>query len=380
MNRWICFVAALAVGCSSVTEAELENAFARFECRTRQCASGLAPSLANCGAKSGTGNWAKAVAAGRAGFDAGRAAQCLEALETLAALPCWGGSVDPASLSTVPPVACAGVFSGRRGFGEDCWSDEECAAGFCDDSARTCPGHCLPALAAGAPCSEHADCGEDRVCAGGYCVAPGPVGTACSDASTCQPGLGCAGGVCSSPVAAGGDCSLRGSVCQAGHWCRSADGAATCVVQVATSAECRTAGGLAPECVGRQLCLGAGSLLGQPRTGLCAAPSDVGGPCRPPELAVIQGSGCFSGLLCDPATSTCRVPPRPGEACIAEICDDAAFCASDTCVVKKAGAEPCSQGRECVSGACSGGLGNRRCEAAAPARETVLACLAPERT
>lgn len=377
MLRSICLAAALGAACTNVTPEELDQTWARLECQLAACLLGTPPSLAACATAKPTGNWARAVAAGRLTFDGSKAPDCLDKLEVLVAAACWGPAASPLSPWLSLPPECDGAFVGKVGYGDDCWSDEECTAGFCDESARVCPGQCQPTLPAGGSCSRDRDCGSGRRCLFGTCVAPGPVGTRCNDTSTCEAGLGCMAGLCSAPVAPGGDCGIDGAVCTPGHWCRVVDDQATCIVQAPAGAECRDATTIADDCVGRQICVGAGQTIFQARSGVCAAPSDVGGPCRPRSDESFHVIGCFQGLLCDPATSACVLPPPPGRSCIDGECDAAGYCASGACVSKKAVDQPCVSGRECLSGACDGPGGNRRCGPAAPVREEIRACLAP---
>jgi hypothetical protein len=200
------------------------------------------------------------VAAGRARFDAAKARSCLDALGVLDCAPFRAAFDD----ETYPP--CAGVISGAAANGGTCFSDDDCAAGWCSIVATVCTGTCTAFAVAGQSC----------------------VGT-----SPCAPGFDCdALDVCTSLAGAGGACP-----CKLGLYC---DGTGRCQAQKASGSACSSSG----ECASGLDCAGS--------TPVCQRFGGVGATCGG------VGARCADGFHCG-AQNTCEPDPIVGQACDARV-------------------------------------------------------------
>jgi hypothetical protein len=85
---------------------------------------------------------------GKITYDGEKAAECIAAMKTN-------------SCSDEEPAACDEVWQGNAAPGGECTRDEECAAGYCDESLG-CPGVCTAYKQAGEAC------GFDDICTSGY--------------------------------------------------------------------------------------------------------------------------------------------------------------------------------------------------------------------
>ncbi len=220
------------------------------------------------------------VDAGLTVFSPASAQQCFAAL-----LDAGCGS------STASLPACGQMFQGTVPDGGACYSDVDCASGWCTASSAsgTCPGSCLPYEQQGQECN----------------TAP------CDPSLTCDTAIGCQPAAF---VGAGATCgSSDGGIyqCTAGFWCNQTGPTGTCVAEIPEGSAC---GGDATPCAGNLICLGAppGS------QGVCTPPSDVAGSCIPAGVDS-QGDpygqiGCLAYLACVPQGDggTCQIPPGSG--------------------------------------------------------------------
>lgn len=303
------------------------------------------------------------VTAGRMGFDAASAQQCIDGV---AAAPCSSSLFAPA-LS----AQCDAMFIAKVAPGGSCFDDEECVGGYCEAGA-TCPSKCKALAAAGADCSSTrcaknlfcdtntrkctalkangAECTSDTECQSAQCP---------SDASTrhCAPAQ-------AATVAAGQSCTASAE-CQSGLYCKAkADhSGSTCVAQLAAGAACAENGdtaAMSSGCAGSLACAGSSFGLNgstpEYTAGKCAAWSGVGGTCLPvPPSAYFGISGCMYGLVCG-SDKKCATPPATGP-CAKDLLADCArssYCdsADSQCKAKKDAGAQCGGDGECKSGSC----------------------------
>jgi hypothetical protein len=305
---------------------------------------------------------ARLVADGVARFDADAARRCLDAQRTS---PC------------AEPAACAEVFVGTVAVGQPCQVDEACAGdAYC--SALTpagesrCPGLCVPRIALGERCfgdfrvcsaqglTGGVDCRFDTALSGERypfrCIAaeaPGQAreGEICTDyrgearvSRVCAPGLDCVTrntaegsyAVCSGPAALGAPCVAR---CQRGAVCDFDNTVFTqrCLPFVVRERE-------GERCVqgnnGGEVCnvlLGLDCVAGRCRRVGTGAENS---PCFSARFGV---DSCNAGLVCSPATQTCRPRKAEGEACAS-----GEECAVGVCVGDAAGVRRCRLALGCT--------------------------------
>jgi hypothetical protein len=177
------------------------------------------------------------------------------------------------------------------------------------------------------------------------------------------------------PVSAGNPCEFNDGECATGTYCFEAMSANTgnCAEQVAIGQPCGEDENHAQnafsivdnECSGsRSICVGAGTLMDAGvAAGVCAPPSDVGGPCTPRGAEINSSDsyndGCYDGLNC--VGGACVKPPSTGTCSATGIACDLAvsFCASatNTCTAYLAPGATCnpSDTSPCgIGGSCNG--------------------------
>ncbi len=264
--------------------------------------------------------------------------------------------------------ACKLVLAQACTASSDCLSGN-CADGFCCDTpcAGTCQACNLPGrLGQCSPVARSAadpdTCAPPAVCDGaGACLRSS--GQACAGPAECLSGS-CIDGACCT-----GACAGLGQPCTSKTSCASG----RCVDGVCCAADCTGA------CMA---CNVPGSIgqctavpTGQQDLDTCAAPNacDGAGACAMKPVGRACGTGrecqsghCVDGLCCDTScTGTCvacdvagrqgtcsSVPRGSGDkrTCVgAQACDGAGACLW-------LGGQPCGDGAQCVSGACSGGV------------------------
>jgi hypothetical protein len=359
------------------------------EARHLSCAAGIAPEfaasyVARCFVLGGSDPQSEAakakaeIEAGHTRFDPARAARCLDALQIDPAT-CWGESapfvhgywpVDPMGMLFTPPSVlsgvrkpipddCAAVFSGLVPDGAQCDDWRDCSSRFCElDGTGRNRTICYPATREGEQCAMNR-CAASLFCAASNLCSPvrheGDSCTAadhCSSTLTCDDcefSLGCVNDRCTK-ADVGQPCGELLPDCKSGLLCDMASIPGTCHPPPPQHNCAQTT--LDPPCVGNQIC------FGPPDHGTCDIPQDVGGPC----LVGLPGraAGCFAGLICDPATAKCALPPKTGQPCVDGVCDPfTAFCSNGTCKAQLAAGQRCDfkvdvceAPTQCLDGVC----------------------------
>lgn len=143
----------------------------------------------------------RAIAMGRARYDADAMAACIEHLASDACVH----AVRSLRLMTLPSE-CPPVRIGQVEIGGACDHDFQCATGACSGGADHATGQCeeIPAIGAACPTG---DCGPgafcDRTGATPVCVAIASEGERCTTSLGCST-LNCSTGVCGPPLSCDG--------------------------------------------------------------------------------------------------------------------------------------------------------------------------------
>jgi hypothetical protein len=279
----------------------------------------------------GCGEIQKEITANLVTFDQAKGSQCLSAVS---------GKTCPqlfALLDGPEPTSCATMLTGTVAAAGNCYNDRDCASGYCDETALTCPGQCHALVATGAACTSDTQCASGQVCDNGS------GGLFCTVAST----------------TAGASCP-----CGNGLWCDSG-GTGKCQAVIQAGGACTATNA---QCASGTICL----------AGTCQAIVGQGAACTPGSSYF--DSVCGLGYYCD-ATSHCASWPTSGQACstpsattppcIASYCPYLAQ--SPTCTATLANGATCNPtyfGQDCTSGDCDSGT--QKCVAA-----TALVCAIP---
>lgn len=142
----------------------------------------------------------RAIAQGRARYDADALATCLEHLRGDDCVH----SVRVLRLMTFP-TECASVRIARVEIGGACDHDFQCVSGACSGGADHASGQCVEVPGLGAACD--GDCGPSAYCdrsgATPVCAAIAAVGAPCTTSLGCES-LNCVMGVCAAPATCDG--------------------------------------------------------------------------------------------------------------------------------------------------------------------------------
>jgi hypothetical protein len=240
----------------------------------------------------------KAVAAGRAKFDAAAADRCIAALKA---------ATCEVAIDVMDSSACTGVVTGTVANGGACYDSLECTSGSCSADAA-CPGTCVAFLRAGDACGDTvAECGP---------------GLECGPARTCV-----------TPSQPGGPCP-----CVASEYC---DSTSTCRA-VQTSGACTAS----DQCAFGWACAG----------GACLPYVGVGADCTPGAMIWDQ-TVCGPGTYCTQA-GKCALWPTVGESCATYPVCAPGYCdpADQMCKASKPKGSACSAFYECETLACEGNV------------------------
>jgi hypothetical protein len=186
-------------------------------------------------------------------------------------------------------AAC--LLKGRRGDGDGCASDFQCASAFCKRTRGINCGSCTPLGRTNSPCTDSNECGPGLECSNsGACLAPSAPGMPCSDAQPCKFGSYCAGQTCAAQV------EMAGAACQARDSCASHRGLVCSQNQCAAIAFARS--GQACGGQGILLCEASGDcVLGQSAMGTCSMVASDGQSCAAGQSCLAPAE-CLSGI-CD---------------------------------------------------------------------------------
>lgn len=276
-------------------------------------AEGCAADLAQSGGLTMFFDGIAALKAGRASFDAAKAAACIASLDSSCTF--FKGLTLPA--------ACEAMFSGLVDNSFQCSGDAECKSGYCklnDANDSACPGACAAAAAAGAACSSDSACQSPLWCIDGKCAAAkfAKDGESCEELP-CADGLLCMEGaadfVCSAPIVVGQPCTVGDYLCAKGSYCKAADAESdgVCTAEVANGKACdRDAwydGASDSPCGQGSVCV---PLADDATEYACKPFAAVGGACTSTDQCQGYDQACFAF---EDGSNKCDYLPGEGEAC-----------------------------------------------------------------
>jgi hypothetical protein len=199
------------------------------------------------------------------------------------------------------PSACI-AKAGTLANGAACGDDSQCMGGHCNIPVGQVCGACSSFAAAGATCTQDADCDHGLVCVPGTsprtCEAYVAQGAACDATHRCLPTLACKNGSCAAPDAAGTACTPNaGDTCDNlnGVFCNPQTKVCQQVSFVAPGAACGLVSGTLTLCKG-----GGGNLTAACKgitppgyMGTCQASAADGASCDD-----VNGPACQNPSVC----------------------------------------------------------------------------------
>ena len=210
-----------------------------------------------------------------------------------------------------PPSQCI-TPPGGLATGAACAFPQQCQSAFCAIVPGAACGVCATAPAAGAPCANLTNCGQDLSCTSANTCEPyAATGGACNGVFPCSPGLTCVGasgatkGTCqTSATTAGAGCGSSGPSCDvwAGLACNSASLQCAPLVLGGNGDQCGYVNLQNSACLDG-LCAGiVGSM-----PGTCVQYPAIGGSCD-----LVSGPSCFVPVRCVAAgdggtAGTCQI-------------------------------------------------------------------------
>ena len=375
-------------------------------------------------------------------------AACVAALEAKPCAPATAGADNCVPLEDSSTELCElrRLFVGTKGVGESCenYSGLECGPDLECDFFGGNGGVCVQMLTQGDDCFQDNNCAAGLICdyTTGQCSVPAEAGEPCAYANPENPAPGtettrCRSGLVCNPVSltcAASDCNFGDfcgdddAACPEGLWCVAGrcdllgvesdlcyedddceqgrcsilEGQSVCQGLVAVGGECfqddECASGFCHpaelECVA-QLAVGEACESGLPASqcdgGLCdeaecIAFAEVGEDCTASMCNFIDGDQCLDGLCqpyplpdgqacsfgfdCDSGicSETCQPRPGVGEDCQPQECEEGAYCNALTggvCEEKQGWGAPCTSNLQCWSG-CDSVFGEQRCRGEGP--------------
>lgn len=348
----ILLLSALACGGGSkaptVTAAEFPAAFGKAVCQVKSsCHQEAAYVEAQCEEESsavyGT-DLAKAIAAGKATFDAAQAQACIDGLK---ARGC--GRTPPAV-----DQACEQAVRGTVAAGGSCNWLYECATGRCEpESAGACPATCKPVAGNGASCPDPAcDFRAGLRCIDNVCSALHTAGQKCKSVDDCGVDFYCdATDQCAARGGELASCEENGQ-CAAGLFCDVSSEGGLCKKQIAPGQACTATslGAIRNACVDGSVCKGFAFTKTASTKGTCTALGDVGAACA----ATADVTGCAEGLVC--TNGKCAEKPVSGSCAQDDDCKEGvAYCDGAACQLLKDAGAACADAKECESHFCDPG-------------------------
>jgi hypothetical protein len=342
------FLLPALLACSSkdlVTAAAFPAEFGKAVCQVQSPCRGEAGYLEQqCEDEASSvyaGDLAKAIAAGRATFDAQQAQACLDGLH---ARKCG---------RTPPEVdqACERAVRGTVAAGGSCEWLFECASGRCEpESAGSCPAKCITAAGVGQSCNAGpCDLRAGLRCIDNVCSQLHTVDQKCSSSTDCAIDLYCDGfNKCSVRAFEQASCQTD-EECADGLFCDASAEGGLCRKKIAQGASCTAASAqsIAGACVDGSVCKGFSSTKTATTPGTCTALGDVGAAC----VASAQVTGCADGLLC--ASGKCAEKPVSGPCTQDDDCKEGfAYCDGAACQLLKNDGVACVASNECDSHFC----------------------------
>lgn len=291
------------------------------------------------------------VDAGRLAFDASVALDCLNGF--------GGGSC------AVDPPACASVFTGLVPPDGGCVTATDCRPGAYCANVFVCPSRCTVFRGAGERCSFQERCEAGLACFpadGGpeVCQRPTAAGRPCTDFDECGDEALCLSGTCVGRQAdAGARCAVQSGFpfCPTEFFCRQAPPPNE--NEPAPPGTCQRRVGLGGTCTGRGSCLPSLRCSTVVTTGTCVVRARRGETCADFE-------DCEQGLFCSNMSQRCETFPGDGGDCSFMTgsngrCQPGLFCnfgstsADRRCERRRAPGEPCSYDSMCLSNECEFG-------------------------
>ena len=359
MIRATAWLALLLVGCGGggLTAAQYPAVFARTLCQVQaRCRLEAAYLEQQCEDDTVTlyaPDLARAMAAGKAAFDAAQAQSCLDGLTAA------GCDRTPMTVQQ----ACERAVTGTVADHAPCSWTWECKNGRCAQAGPgVCPGTCSGASAEGAACDPPCDLRQGLRCIAGHCSKPHLAGGACTSDEDCDVQLFCDGfdNHCAPRGTAQFTCQADAE-CAAGTYCDVSAASPVCKRKLAAGAACDAASvaAVAAVCADGLVCKGYKATKPATTPGACAAAAQAGGACVAADV-----TGCLSGLRCSGAA--CAEKPVSGPCASGADCKDgAAYCDGAQCQLSKDDGAACTASAQCASHLC--GPSSNVCESGDPA-------------
>ncbi len=237
-----------------------------------------------------------------------------------AVLPAASGvnktAADVVSCATaMTTMTCAGLYAGERltacpavpgtlSEGADCFTDLQCASGFCD-RVGAC-GTCAPSIGVGGACEFANDgCGPGLICHAATmadpttCKSSAGEGESCGGTVICQGNMTCRDGACEQPGGLGDSCDGSTGSCNGLLGLRCSGG--TCVTGTTTAEageSCGLQGNTYVACRGTSYC--------DTATSKCIAKLADGSPCEPGSTnTCLYFASCENDVCTPDSEPTC---------------------------------------------------------------------------
>lgn len=294
----------------------------------------------------------KAINRKTIGFDGEKASEYIRKAEELLSKNCnevRRNSVLIDIVETIVLVLGKDVFYGRLQEGQECYIENECAAGlYC--GGKSCPGVCTSLGKEGAPCERHDECEAKLVCYSERCTTIAET-FGCRRNSDCPPPKKCLDGQCISFKQEGEYCETHQ---ECDFLCDLQEKRCISYDFVPNGKSCEKTGDKLRLCISGTCVFKQGEHICEPYE-------------KENESCLTQRKTCDIGLFCSDE-GICVRTPKEGEKCYKERCGYGLYCKDGICKRKKETGEACISSDECKTGLCSEG----RCF---DIRQNVLQCV-----